>query len=143
MLASSHIWYAKHNRILNHVNEYSMKTRLALADLSFTTYRTPCFRHTLLTRYTRVALCLREVYNRQIFFSGECGPWQAGIRFGKTSYKYAQLQVHWTNEGKATDWYDSSGLRLFYTPKLRQYDLGTIITGQVHLELPPGQSKVC
>ena len=67
---------------------------------------------------------------------------QAGYRFGKTVYQYVQLQVHWTNDAKATDWYDSSGIKLYYTPKLRQYDLGTLSTGQLHLELPPGQSQV-
>ena len=67
---------------------------------------------------------------------------KAGVRFGKNSIRYVQLQVHWTNEAKADDYYDSSGIKLFYTPKLRKYDQGIMPVGQMHLELPPGQKKV-
>ena len=74
--------------------------------------------------------------------AGQCSPMEAGYRFGKSVYKYMQLQVHWTNERKLTNLYDSSGLKLYYTPKLRQFDLGTFATGQLHLELPPGKKEV-
>ena len=57
-------------------------------------------------------------------------------------HRYAQLQVHWTNDRKLSNLYDSSGIKLFYTPNLRKYDLATLITGQLHLELPPGKNEV-
>lgn len=38
--------------------------------------------------------------------------------------------------------YDSSGFKLYYTSKLRPYDLGDLVIGQVHLELPPHQATV-
>ena len=75
-------------------------------------------------------------------FTGSCAPSNAAVRFGKTSYKYAQLQVHWTNPRKRTDWYDSSGIRIFYTPKLRPNDIGTMTVGQLFLDIPGGKSEV-
>ena len=50
--------------------------------------------------------------------------------------------MHWTNDLKETNLYDSSGLTIYYTPNMRQYDMGTIVTGQLLLELPPGKSEV-
>ena len=74
--------------------------------------------------------------------TGQCFPPEAGYRIGKKGYKYAQLQVHWTNDLKETDLYDSSGMRMYYTPNIRKYDMGTMVTGQVLLQLPPGKSEV-
>eukprot|EP00795_Rhopilema_esculentum_P007433 gene7433-13194_t len=73
---------------------------------------------------------------------GSCSPVNAGFRFGKSVYKYIQLQVHWTNDAKTAGMYDSSGIRLYYTPNLRKYDLGKMMTGQMHLELPPGKKEI-
>ena len=74
---------------------------------------------------------------------GSCAPPEAGYRIGRSGYKYAQLQVHWTNDLKESNLYDSSGMKIYYTPTMRKYDLGTITTGQLHLELPPFQKEVC
>ncbi len=73
---------------------------------------------------------------------GECAPKVAAQKFGKTSFKYVQLQVHWTNDQKLSNMYDSSGIKLYYTPNLRKYDMGTLVAGQLMLELPPGKKKV-
>eukprot|EP00794_Sanderia_malayensis_P011061 gene11061-12229_t len=73
---------------------------------------------------------------------GYCLPKQTGVRFGKTAARFIQLQMHWTNDQKKTDYYDSSGFKIYYTPKLRMYDMGTLSTGQLHLELPPGQKEI-
>ena len=43
---------------------------------------------------------------------------------------------------KESNLYDSSGLKLYYTPKIRKYDLGTLTTGQLLLELPPSKNEV-
>ena len=39
-------------------------------------------------------------------------------------------------------WYDSSGLILYYTPKLREYNAATLTLGQMSLNIPPGQPSV-
>ncbi len=78
----------------------------------------------------------------RIISTGDCQYKASGIRFGKTSVKYVQLQVHWTNEGKSDAFYDSSGIKIHYTPNLRKYDEGVLTVGQMLLELPPGKKEV-
>ena len=43
---------------------------------------------------------------------------------------------------KRDNWYDSSGIRLFYTPKLRPNDIGTMRTGQIFMDIPASTSEV-
>ena len=47
-------------------------------------------------------------------------------------------QYHWTNKHHVDHWYDSSGLTLYYTPRLRPNDAGAMVFGQHFLEIPPG-----
>jgi Copper type II ascorbate-dependent monooxygenase, C-terminal domain len=51
-------------------------------------------------------------------------------------------QLHWNNPTQSADFVDSSGLTLYYTPKLRQYDGEVLMVGQISLNIPPGQSSV-
>ena len=39
-------------------------------------------------------------------------------------------------------WYDSSGIIIYYTPKLREYNAARFAVGQEYLNIPPGQSSV-
>ena len=39
------------------------------------------------------------------------------------------------------EWFDSSGLTLYYTPKLRTYNAGLMNLGQTYLSIPPGQTS--
>ncbi|XP_060069273.1 dopamine beta-hydroxylase-like [Ylistrum balloti] len=64
-------------------------------------------------------------------------PENAGVRFGKHSYRYMSLQIHWNNDLSAANFTDNSGMRIFYTTKLRQYDVGNVQIGQQYLEIPP------
>ncbi|KAK3604320.1 hypothetical protein CHS0354_025447 [Potamilus streckersoni] len=73
---------------------------------------------------------------------GRCYPTLTGFRIGSKGYRHAALQIHWTNPERVTGLKDSSGLRLYYTPKLRPYDAGVLITGQLDLLIPPGEMKV-
>ncbi|XP_076468958.1 dopamine beta-hydroxylase-like [Babylonia areolata] len=49
--------------------------------------------------------------------------------------------LHWTNPGLVDEWFDSSGMTLYYTPKLRQYNAAGMALGQTYLSIPPGQSS--
>ncbi|CAG5125662.1 unnamed protein product, partial [Candidula unifasciata] len=75
--------------------------------------------------------------------SGDCFGDKVGFRFGKTSYKRVRLEIHYNNPFLVDNYIDSSGLRLYYRPaKTGVQDLAIFITGQLYLEIPPGQSTV-
>lgn len=45
--------------------------------------------------------------------------------------------MHWTNKHQHSDYYDESGMRIFYTKSLREHDAGTLWLGQMFFEIPP------
>jgi hypothetical protein len=49
------------------------------------------------------------------------------------------LQVHYTNPKAISGTKDRSGFRLFYTPKLKQFDLGVMALGKVGFNIPAQQ----
>ena len=67
---------------------------------------------------------------------GQCSPPEAGVRFGRGTYRYFQIQVHWNNPQHVTTYTDTSGMRMHYTPRLRQHDLGLMWIGQMTLSIP-------
>uniref|UniRef100_A0A3B5L8J8 Monooxygenase, DBH-like 1, like n=1 Tax=Xiphophorus couchianus TaxID=32473 RepID=A0A3B5L8J8_9TELE len=57
-------------------------------------------------------------------------PENTGIPIGGTqSGTYYRLEIHYNNPQKKEGIIDSSGLRLYYTDKLRQHDVGILTTG--------------
>jgi len=74
-------------------------------------------------------------------------PEQAGLPFGGDSgFKYAFFEVHYDNPEMRADIVDSSGLRFYYTPTLRENDIGVLWFGQQAnanaIYLPPGLDTV-
>ena len=67
---------------------------------------------------------------------GQCSPPEAGVRFGRGAYRYFQIQVHWNNPQHVATYTDTSGIRMHYTPRLRQHDLGMLMLGQLSLNIP-------
>ncbi|XP_064628506.1 DBH-like monooxygenase protein 1 [Lineus longissimus] len=61
-----------------------------------------------------------------------------GVKFGKNSIKYMSLQIHWHNDKLRENLVDTSGIRIFYTKRLRKYDVGNVQIGQNNLVIPPG-----
>ncbi|KXJ22553.1 DBH-like monooxygenase protein 1-like [Exaiptasia diaphana] len=52
------------------------------------------------------------------------------------------LEIHYDNPGQKSDFYDSSGMRFYYTNKLREYDAGLLSGGVVTskwMMIPPKQ----
>ncbi|CAM9465936.1 unnamed protein product [Choristocarpus tenellus] len=81
--------------------------------------------------------------------SGEALPGVAGFRFdgggGSSDYKSILLQTHYDNPSNIAGLVDSSGVRVYYTEDLRQYDAGTMQLGDPSVtlqgeELPDGRS---
>lgn len=52
------------------------------------------------------------------------------------------LQFHWNNYERRSDYKDSSGMTLYYTPNRRPNDAGIMMIGQTFLEIPPRKEHV-
>jgi len=74
--------------------------------------------------------------------TGQCFNPKAGFRIGKGATKVLSLQHHWTNPSLVEDYTDASGMILYYTPKLRQYNAGVFSLAQLELNIPPRQPSV-
>ncbi|XP_069108614.1 uncharacterized protein [Argopecten irradians] len=72
---------------------------------------------------------------------GICFPRTGGIRIGGTGFKQIILQVRWTNLFGRFGMTDSSGMSIYYTNSLRQYDIGTKVLRATHFTIPPGQPE--
>jgi len=70
--------------------------------------------------------------------SGLCFPPDAGIDFGKGSYGTVNLEVHHTNPNHVADWWDRTGVVIYYTAKKRPHSLELLQFGSDHIVLPPG-----
>nr|XP_022338364.1 dopamine beta-hydroxylase-like [Crassostrea virginica] len=66
-----------------------------------------------------------------------CLPEDVGARFGKDSFKNLLLQVHWNNQNLSANFSDDSGFRIYYTTRLRKYDLGNVQIGQNDIAIQP------
>ncbi|CAG5132239.1 unnamed protein product [Candidula unifasciata] len=73
---------------------------------------------------------------------GECYHPQAGIKIGKTGYKTVAIQLHWNNPDKRSDYIDTSGLQIYYTPNLRRYNAGVLMVGSAYFNLPPRRPEI-
>ncbi|XP_041368555.1 DBH-like monooxygenase protein 1 homolog [Gigantopelta aegis] len=63
-------------------------------------------------------------------------PDHVGISIGTPEdAQFVVLETHYNNPGRRQNVVDSSGLRMFYTPTLRQYDAGILETGVMVHEL--------
>ena len=71
--------------------------------------------------------------------AGLCYDPRAGVRFGHGGATVVRLQVHWKNSELRDDWWDSPGMVLYYTAKLRQNNIGVFTAGQTSLAIPPAR----
>jgi len=64
-------------------------------------------------------------------------PVEAGVRLGpgENAAKYVVVEVHYNRP--QSGFYDNSGARLWYTPDLRTYDVGTLTLGDALLRFAP------
>lgn len=86
--------------------------------------------------------CEETMYIWSFGLGVECMPMQAGVAFGRNNRWFVQVQLHWTNPQLRSDYRDTSGVRIHYTPKLRKYKMGMLWLGQQDLLIPPQQSSV-
>ncbi|KAI5627751.1 DBH-like monooxygenase protein 1-like isoform X1, partial [Silurus asotus] len=86
--------------------------------------------------------CQTVIFAWAIGGEGLTYPSHVGMSIGTAADPvYVLLEVHYDNPALQRGIVDSSGLRLFYTPRLRSYDAGVIETGvwvSLYHMLPPG-----
>ncbi|XP_060070161.1 peptidyl-glycine alpha-amidating monooxygenase-like [Ylistrum balloti] len=85
--------------------------------------------------------CRQLIAGWSVGIPGVCHNENAGYKIGISGYKYALLQIHWNNPLLKTDYMDSSGMILYYTPILRPYNLGSLIIGEYRFSIPPGEHR--
>lgn len=49
------------------------------------------------------------------------------------------FQIHWNNPLRKSDYWDSSGMTMYYTANKRKFDMNMMYLGPVYLNIPPGQ----
>jgi hypothetical protein len=70
-------------------------------------------------------------------------PKDTGLLFGEnTVAEIGILQIHYDNIDLDTGFYDSSGMRLYYTPRLMPTNAGNLISGSESINLKPGLERV-
>ncbi|XP_048245072.1 uncharacterized protein LOC124129019 [Haliotis rufescens] len=74
--------------------------------------------------------------------AGDCIHESVGFRMGVHGFKKLAVQLHWNNPEKRSDYFDQSGMKIYFTPVLRAYDAGILTTGQESLLIPPGEPSV-
>ena len=87
--------------------------------------------------------CTDTIGTWAVGIPGICLPENLGFRFGRGGYTRVRLETHYHNPENRADYTDASGLKLYYQPSTPQMnDLSIFVTGQLMLEIPPGQPRV-
>ncbi|XP_022313983.1 tyramine beta-hydroxylase-like [Crassostrea virginica] len=73
--------------------------------------------------------------------AGQCLYKEAGFRIGQKGIRRVMMQVHWNNPERRSDYQDSSGMTLYFTPNLRANDAAILMIGQTYLHIPPGKDR--
>ncbi|CAH1778940.1 unnamed protein product [Owenia fusiformis] len=81
--------------------------------------------------------CAQIIFIWALGSPGQCENEKMGFRIGKTGFSKLILQHHWNNPELRNDYYDSSGMVIYYTPNLRPNDGGIMTIGQERLSIPP------
>jgi hypothetical protein len=69
-------------------------------------------------------------------------PPETGMAIGTPGRQYVILQMHYTNEGLVGGLQDTSGLRIYRTNQLRQYETGTFLFGTIGVAVPGNMASV-
>ncbi|XP_056150518.1 DBH-like monooxygenase protein 2 homolog [Lampris incognitus] len=92
-------------------------------------------------------LCIRVVATWGVGGGAFEFPENAGISIaGENADVFYRLEIHYNNPTSKAGRRDSSGLKLYYTAKLRQHDVNILMTGLLvapypHYQIPPGTAQ--
>ncbi|XP_062858528.1 DBH-like monooxygenase protein 1 homolog [Trichomycterus rosablanca] len=124
-----------HENLVHHILLYQCDSSLNESDLSI---GHECYHPNMPESFFN---CETVIFAWAIGGEGFTYPPHVGMSIGTAEDPvYVLMEVHYDNPALQKD-VDSSGLRLFYTPKLRDYDAGVMETGvwvSLYHMLPPG-----
>lgn len=86
--------------------------------------------------------CQEIVFLWAVGLNGQCHPKEYGGLLGEGGYTGIVLELHWNNALKKSGMTDSSGMKLYHTPKLRPQNAAYVLWGPSALELPPGEEYI-
>jgi dopamine beta-monooxygenase len=66
-------------------------------------------------------------------------PPDAGLPIGTNNTKWVAVELHYNNPELVKGIQDRAGIRIYYTDKLRRFDVGVLTVSQPDLLLPPGR----
>jgi len=69
-------------------------------------------------------------------------PAETGMSIGTAGRQYVILQMHYTNEMNVDGLQDTSGLAIYRTNQLRQYETGTFLFGTIGVTVPGNMASV-
>ncbi|GAA6098113.1 DBH-like monooxygenase protein 1 homolog isoform X1 [Tachysurus ichikawai] len=125
-----------HENLVHHILLYQCDSSLSESELEM---GHECFHPNMPDSFIT---CQTVIFAWAIGGEGFTYPQHAGMSIGTaTDPVYVLLEIHYDNPSLQRSLVDNSGLRLFYTPKLRSYDAGVIETGvwvSLYHMLPPG-----
>ncbi|XP_036418630.1 LOW QUALITY PROTEIN: DBH-like monooxygenase protein 1 homolog [Colossoma macropomum] len=125
-----------HENLVHHILLYQCDSSLNESELDM---GHECFHPNMPDSFTT---CETVIFAWAIGGEGFTYPVHVGMSIGTDiDPVYVLMEVHYDNPALQTEVVDSSGLRLYYTPRLRTYDAGVIETGvwvSLYHMLPPG-----
>uniref|UniRef100_A0A6Q2XIZ8 DOMON domain-containing protein n=1 Tax=Esox lucius TaxID=8010 RepID=A0A6Q2XIZ8_ESOLU len=128
-----------HENLVHHILLYQCDSRLNESEL-YSGHE--CYHPNMPDSFLT---CETIVFAWAIGGEGFTYPPHVGLSIGTSiDPVYVLMEVHYDNPDLQQGVVDSSGLRLFYTPELRQYDAGVIETGvwvSLYHMLPPGMPE--
>ncbi|XP_064598116.1 DBH-like monooxygenase protein 1 homolog [Liolophura sinensis] len=86
--------------------------------------------------------CLEILGAWTIGMEGFCLPPDVGVSFGKGYFTHFAIQIHWNNPEKRADYYDGSGMSVYYMPHIRPIEGSSVLTGQLNINVPPMKNEV-
>lgn len=125
-----------HESLVHHILLYQCDRNLNESELNF---GHECYHPNMPDSFLT---CETVVFAWAIGGEGLTYPQHVGLSIGTSIDPiYVLMEIHYDNPNFQQGMMDSSGLRLFYSPELRQYDAGVIETGvwvSLYHMLPPG-----
>ncbi|XP_026773251.3 DBH-like monooxygenase protein 1 homolog [Pangasianodon hypophthalmus] len=125
-----------HESLIHHILLYQCDSNLNESELEI---GHECFHPNMPDSFVT---CQTVIFAWAIGGEGFTYPPHVGMSIGTAADPvYVLLEVHFDNPALQRRIVDSSGLRLYYTPRLRSYDAGVIETGvwvSLYHMLPPG-----
>ena len=85
--------------------------------------------------------CSDMIYAWKIGVDDRCLDASSGVPFGAGGYNTFVLQIHWNNPEMRSDYFDASGVRMYYTSELRPHFEQVALFMQGTIDVPPSTAN--